>query len=453
MGWSTTPDLDRFRDAAEGYLKSRGAENTLLLSAAQDARSGWPERAAGAPAPAGADPDDQADGDGLLFGWWEPWDGSDPRGAFVHHPAVPLLIAGRSPEMAAALAATLAKMGRQVSGVDAPVEVADAFAAAWSQRAGATVRVHRHSCVYRMAGIAVGQAAIAPAWASAAPATPGGPGGRLRAATVADHGLLADWVRAFGMEAGVRIARPDDAAAELISYGGAFFWEVTHKPKRLLDAAHYLAIPHHRETAAFGEPVYQPVAFVALSRPVAGTVRISMVYTLPERRRDGYAAAMVLAVSRAVLDRDAPAIPGAPGSPDSALPAAGAAREVVLVTDRNGPDRRVTRLGFQLVAERAVLRFGPPTAPLPKLRATGPMPRWPTGPLPRVRRLPVVGERHPGHRHVRRVRPVRVACFHALFHALEHQVGDVPRGPQVSRGGREGGRVVETDDHAGDGSA
>jgi hypothetical protein len=345
MGWSTTSDLDRFLAAAEGYLTSHAAENAPLLAAVQTARSRHAETTAERPVRSGS-----------LFGWWEPWDGADPRGVFLLDPGLPLLIAGRAPEMAAALAATLAKMGPQVVGVDAPVGVADAFAAAWSQRAGTTVRVHKNSSVYRLA--VSGQAP----WP---PPNPGGPIGRLRLATEDDRGLLADWVRAFGMETGQRIAVPDDVAGELISYGGAFFWEVAHKPKRLLDAAHYLAIPHHREIAAFGEPVHQPVAFVALSRRVAGTVRLTMVYSLPERRHHGYAAAMMLAVSHAAL--------------------AGDAREVVLVTERNGPDRRVTRLGYQLVAERAVLRFGPPTAPLTRLRATGPMPRMPTGPLPRLR--------------------------------------------------------------------
>ena len=86
----------------------------------------------------------------MLYGWWEPPDGSGPRGAFIHDPAVPLLIAGRAPEMAAALAGTLSKLGRHVSGVDAPVEAADAFAAAWSQRARLSIRVHRHCRVYRL---------------------------------------------------------------------------------------------------------------------------------------------------------------------------------------------------------------------------------------------------------------------------------------------------------------
>src|SRR5579863_2486057 len=141
MAWRTTFDLDQFAAAAGGYLRSRAAENTLLLSAALAARSGGPVQAM-APEPGG----------GWLFGWWEPADGGEPRGVFLHNPAAPLLISGLVPEMAASLAATLAKMGRPVLGVDAPTDAADAFAAAWSQRAGTGVRMHRHCHVYRLAG-------------------------------------------------------------------------------------------------------------------------------------------------------------------------------------------------------------------------------------------------------------------------------------------------------------
>ena len=110
----------------------------------------------------------------MLYGWWEPPDGSGARGAFIHDPAVPLLIAGRAPEMAAALAGTLSKLGRHVSGVDAPVEAADAFAAAWSQRERSSVRVHRHCRVYRLTAAA---AAAAPGAGRGGPARRAGPGG------------------------------------------------------------------------------------------------------------------------------------------------------------------------------------------------------------------------------------------------------------------------------------
>ena len=113
------------------------------------------------------------------------------------------------------------------------------------------------------------------------------------------------------------------------------------------------------------------MARATLTRPVAGTVRISMLYTLPERRHNGYAAAVPHAVSHAVLASTAP----------------GTVNEVVMITDRNRPDRWGARPGYQLIGERAVLRFGPATGPLPRLPATGPMPRLPTGPLPRLPRL------------------------------------------------------------------
>lgn len=384
MGWSTTSDLDQFAAAAGGYLRSRAAENTLLLSAAQDARK------------------QRAQPPGLLFGWWAPPDGGDPRGAFVHDPAVPLLISGRAPEMAAALAGPLVRLGRQVRGVDAPTAAADAFAAAWSQRAGTAVRAHRACRVYRLtaqetASQATPSRAI-PSHGIPAPRTPplGSPAaagawpppefpvpaGRLRVAVPEDRMMLADWLRAAAIEANERLASPSDLADDLISYGGAVFWEVPQRPSRFRDAAHYIAIPHHRDMAQFGEPVPQPAALATVTRPVAGSVRLGLLYTLPERRRSGYAAALTQAVSRTLL--------WGPG-PDSALPGLlshGCVREVVMITDKNRPDRWGGRFGFQLVDERAVLRFGPATGALPRATATTkPMPRLPTGPLPRLPRL------------------------------------------------------------------
>jgi hypothetical protein len=340
MGWCTTVDLDRFAAAAGGYLRSRAAENTLLLSAAQDARDARPGSS------------------GLLFGWWEPPDGGEPRGAFVHDPAAPLLISGKAPEIGAALAATLAKMGRQVTGVDAPTEVADAFAAAWSRRAGTTVRAHRNCRVYRLAGAPRGTPPLG------TPVPQGAAAGRLRTATADDLALLAAWLRAYATESNERIGSPLDTAARLIAYGGAVFWEV------------------HEDAAP------QPVAMATLTRPVAGTVRIGIVFVPPEHRRSGYATAMTLAVSRAVLTNAGLTGTGSDGA--TAHPrgaASGHVSEVVMITDKGRSDRWGSRLGYQLVGERAVLRFGPGTGAMPRAHPSGAMPRLPTGPLPRLPRL------------------------------------------------------------------
>lgn len=384
MGWFTTSDLDRFAAAAGGYLAATAAENTLLLSAAQAVRYGWRTQVIGQPQGTGngAGRATGTDGD-LLFGWWEPPDGSGARAAFIHDPGVPLLVAGRAPETAAALAGTMAKTGRSVCGVDAPVEAADAFAAAWSQRSGTAIRVHRHSRIYRLTadpspGHLDGTAAPetdagqldgpaehrAAAWPS--PASPG-PAGRLRVATIADRDLLVDWLSAFAAETGERIGVPQDVADDLIGYGGALIWEAQPRSVRLLEAAQHLVNSRSRDAAQRAEPVYQPVAMATISRPAARTVRIPVVYTAPDRRRNGYGTAITHAASRVAFD--------------------GTVTDVVLITDSNRPDRRASRLGYQLIGERVVLRFGPGTGPMPKLRsATRPMPRLPTGPLPRLRR-------------------------------------------------------------------
>jgi hypothetical protein len=391
MGWRTTLDLDEFAAAAGGYLRSRAAENTLLLSAAQAARA---DLSAGLAGPAQATAPEP--GGGWLFGWWEPADGGEPRGVFLHNPAAPLLISGLVPEMAASLAATLAKMGRPVLGVDAPTGAADAFAAAWSQRAGTGVRAHRHSHVYRLAGPGVASGTGPGAGPGASPPAgrglPGAgawpppqlpaPPGRLRVATAGDHPLLASWLTAFANETAERIGSPHDLATELISYGGAVFWETPQRPGRPWDAARFLPGPpaeasdadvHHEDAAPARALSPLPVALATLTRPVAGTVRISMLYTPQDRRHGGYATALTLAVSRAVLSG-----PGSGGS---------GAHEIVMITDRNRPNQWATRLGYQLVSERAVLRFGPVTGPVPRVARTGPMPRLPTGPLPRLPRL------------------------------------------------------------------
>jgi hypothetical protein len=391
MGWCTTSDLDQFAAAAEGYLRSRAAENTMLLSAALAVRSGWHAQVAGQPSGPGPAAGGANGASVMLYGWWEPPDGSGARGAFVHDPAAPLLIAGRAPEMAAALAGTLSKLGRHVSGVDAPVEAADAFAAAWSQRERSSVRVHRRCRVYRLTAAAASASASPGAGGSGpggwAPEQTPSPAGRLRVMTQADRTLLIDWLAAFGLEAAERIGAPADVADDLLGYGGAVLWEVPQRTFRIREAAHYLVSPQHREAAQQAEPTYQPVALATVSRPVAGTVRINMVYTPPERRRNGHAAAVILMTSRAILAGTVPGYGAEAGTEAGTEAGIEAISEVVLIADGNRPDRQATRLGYQLVGERTVLRFGPATGSLPRLQsATRPMPRLPTGPLPRLRR-------------------------------------------------------------------
>jgi hypothetical protein len=188
MGWHTTPDLAAFRRVASGYLHARGAEGTLLLTAARQGR-----------------------GDRPMYGWWESPDGSEVRGAFLHDAPAPLLIVGNTPELAAGLAAVLHQARRPVTGVDATPAAADAFAAAWGARTSTAARLRRHVKVYWMIGPLPDIE---------------GPHGRARIATKEDWPLLVDGLRACDAETGDFRQPPEELAGDLLGYQGAVFWEV-----------------------------------------------------------------------------------------------------------------------------------------------------------------------------------------------------------------------------------
>jgi predicted GNAT family acetyltransferase len=309
MGWCTTSDLDEFLKTAGDYLRARPGEGTLLLASAEE-----------------------LDGKAAGFGWWEAQDGT-VRGAFVHAQAAalvasaapaagapaaaalaaaalaaaapasppvpaPVLLAGGAPETAAMLAGTLARQPNSVSGVEASAAAADAFAAAWTQRTGRAARVDRQLLLFRLDQLA----------ADTAP-----PEGNARLATRADRDNLVNWLTEFYLEVWQPGAEPEVAADDLLSYGGAMFWEVNGAP----------------------------VSLATVSRRVAGAVRVVMVYTPPPFRRHGYAPAVVAAVSAGALDAGAD--------------------EVLLVTATTNPIISVLRqrLGFQAAGERVVLSFAP----------------------------------------------------------------------------------------------
>ncbi|HEY0932669.1 MAG TPA: hypothetical protein VGD91_02910, partial [Trebonia sp.] len=172
-----------------------------------------------------------------------------------------------------------------------------------------------------------------------------------------------------------------------VSYGGAVLWEVPLRSGRPAGTKLFRPAGCHRDPGPAGETGYQPAALTALTRPVAGTVRISLLFTPAERRGRGYASAVTLAVSRAVLSGGT--LGDTLGGPRGLLggaAAGGRVTEMVMIADKGRQERWGGRLGYQLVSERVVLRFGPVTGPLPRLASTGPAPRLPTGPLPRLPR-------------------------------------------------------------------
>ncbi|HLL66160.1 MAG TPA: GNAT family N-acetyltransferase [Micromonosporaceae bacterium] len=242
MGWVTTGDTDEFLAAAGGLLRSRAAQNTIILTIVDTICR---QRAAGR-------------GDATTqFGWWAAPDGT-VRGTFLHTPPHPLVVAAVTAWALPDLAGMLAGAGRPISGVNATPGVAETFAEAWRQRTGAAWNVAVRMRLYRLDRLA-----------DLDPAPPG----RARVAGPGDRDLLVAWMEAFAREAPGMQRNVAQVVEDRLGYGGLTLWECD------------------------GEPV----AMAGVTRAVAGMVRVAPVYTPPDQRRRGYGGAVTAAVSRAAL--------------------------------------------------------------------------------------------------------------------------------------------------------
>jgi GNAT superfamily N-acetyltransferase len=110
---------------------------------------------------------------------------------------------------------------------------------------------------------------------------PVGVPGRLREATAADEPLLVGWAAGFHAEVfGGTGADPARPLRQRLRTGGlVYLWQVGDRP----------------------------VAMNWISPPVSGVVRVSGVYTPPDRRGHGYASALVATTSQHALDAGATA--------------------------------------------------------------------------------------------------------------------------------------------------
>jgi GNAT superfamily N-acetyltransferase len=301
MTWTLTPDVAEYLAASGDFLAARAAENTVLLTAAENIRC----RAQGHPSPAGQDaPADQGTPAGHaspppLFGWWaEP--GGGVTGAFLHTPPYGLALATMPAEVAAALAGALAGAGHFPGGVGGDTGTAQAFAAAWQRQTGQPASIYRRSRLYRLGRLR-----------SPDPDPPGHP----RLAVAADRDLVVAWLQAFSAEADP--ASPattvGQAADDLLSFGGLTFWETGDGP----------------------------VSLAGRHRAAAGQVRVGPVYTPPDRRGQGFGGAVTAAVSKAARDAGV--------------------TEVVLFTDLANPTSNALyqRLGYEPVIDHLMLTFSP----------------------------------------------------------------------------------------------
>jgi GNAT superfamily N-acetyltransferase len=231
-------------------------------------------------------------------------DGGRVVGALLRTVDRPALVSGLPPRCAAVAADALLRHDLDPGGAQGPEPEAAAFAAAWSARTGAAVEVGLRLRLFALEELR----------------PPAGVPGSARAVAADDEAgidLLAAWRKAFDVEldgAWPHAHTPrHDVVRALVTGAGELLWEVD------------------------GVPVAQ-----ASARAVAaGMSRIGPVYTPPEHRCRGYAAAATTAAARWAQDRGA--------------------RHVLLFTDLANPttNRLYPRLGFRPRHDASELRFTP----------------------------------------------------------------------------------------------
>jgi GNAT superfamily N-acetyltransferase len=229
-------------------------------------------------------------------------DGGAVVGALLRTDGWPALVSGVPARCAPAVVEALLKAGADAVGALGPVLEADAFAAAWTARTGGSVadtvrlRLFALDKLRALVGVPGSARLIGPADGSSVD-------------------RLAAWRAAFEIEvhgeAPTPPPKPDDVVASLAAGAAELLWEVD------------------------GVPVAQATARAV----TAGMSRIGPVYTPPEHRGHGYAAAVTAAASRCALDRGA--------------------RHVLLYTDLANPtsNRLYPRLGYRPRYDALELRF------------------------------------------------------------------------------------------------
>ena len=192
-------------------------------------------------------------------GLWLALDGSEIMGAAVRTPPHNLVVARPRDELA--LDALASRIDDAPPGVVAALPEAERFAAAWSARTGAEPQTHRAQGIFQLDRVE--------------PVS--GVAGRMREAQSSDRPLQIEWWRAFAEEA--LGETPDEESVAR-------------------------AVDHRLRAGDAGTVLWEdgePVSFAAYGNPTPNGIRIGPVYTPPERRRHGYASALVAELSERLL--------------------------------------------------------------------------------------------------------------------------------------------------------
>ncbi|PWR05438.1 GNAT family N-acetyltransferase [Micromonospora acroterricola] len=274
-----TEDLAPFAAAADAWLRREPVLHNVLLTLVADRLSGHVPLS----------------GDERFV---RVVDGGATVGAAVHTPPRGPLVGAASTAAARALAEHFVRAAPPLAEVHGPVPAVAEFAEWYADRAdrlavpGAAQRIFRLDAVRPPVGVA----------------------GRARPATAADRDLLIAWATAYAAET-MPDGPPVDAAGQI-------------------DAR----LPHG-DLLWLWERDAVPVSTAWLSRPVAGVVRVSGVYTPSEWRGRGHASACVAHASGHALN--------------------GGATACTLYTDLSNPtsNKIYQALGYRPLTDAAQWRF------------------------------------------------------------------------------------------------
>ncbi len=198
------------------------------------------------------------------------------------------------PDAVAALADCAAQIAPDLPGVSGEAATAAHFAGCWAELLATPAAPVEGQRLYQLGTLR----------------PPKGVPGQLRCAGQDDAPLLVEWVHGFENDTGGAGVSPD-AMLRRLDAGLVSLWE---------DAG--------------------PVSMAARTAPLAGVTRVGPVYTPPEHRRHGYAAACTAAVTQAGLDAGA--------------------EHCVLFTQLTNPQSNAIyrRLGYEPIQETVHYRFG-----------------------------------------------------------------------------------------------
>jgi FR47-like protein len=193
-------------------------------------------------------------------------DDHEPIGAAVRTPPRRMVLPAIGAELARALAGFVfeGSAGKDLPGVNGPVDAAWAFGDRWAELTGCDVRIETDMRLYRLDTLE----------------SLTNPGGTWRLATGDDTDLCLGWFQAFATEATRNVPPVErrDVAAR-VDGRRLGLWQVNGVP----------------------------VSLAGWTLPASGVVRVGPVYTPPEQRRRGYGAAATAAATAGILDAGAKA--------------------------------------------------------------------------------------------------------------------------------------------------